>query len=175
MRKISVIVLAFLMLLFTICVPSVFAGDEYNNNLSAENIISTTKEYYEDGSYDIIVLSEIINESDNSSPTRTTYSITGSRTVIHYDSSHNKLYGLKSTGTFFYDNSTVSCHGRSYQSYIYNSEWTVENITTSAGGAGTTKASATASGTAKRHYLGLTIQTASISSTVYCDKDGNLS
>lgn len=174
MRRIFTTVIAFLVLSFSICTPIVFAEEQTNNDLSIENIISTNYAYYEDGSYDIIVLLQITNDN-NSFPTRTTYSTTGSRIVTHYDNSHNKLYALKVTGTFLFNNSTVSCSNISYQTYIYNSEWTVENVSTSSSGSGTTKASATASGNGKKHFLGITIQTSSISATVYCDKDGNLS
>lgn len=173
-KKISAALMAILFLTCMIQHQMVFAGSTEKNNIPKERIISSSTQYYDDGSYTVIELS-IIDNSDDSLFTRDTHSITGSRTATHYDSSQNKLYALKVYGTFLYNYSTVSCSGRSYQTYIYDNAWTVENVTTSAAGSGTTKASATASGTAKKHLLGITVQTASISVTVYCDKNGNLS
>lgn len=176
-KKISAVLMAIIFLACMIHPQMVFAGSTEKNIIPKERIISSSTQYYDDGSYTVIELSIIDNPDivNDSSFTRDTHSITGSRTATHYDSSHNKMYALKVYGTFLYDNSTVSCSGRSYQSYIYDNVWTVENVTTSAGGSGTTKASATASGTAKKHFFGITVQTASISVTVYCDKNGNLS
>lgn len=177
-KKIGAFILAFTILTCIIPTQFVWAATNENYTTLEENIISVVTEYQEDGSYTVTTLSVIIpsnSESEQLDLFRDSSSITGSKLATHYDSSNKKLYALKSTGTFFYNGSTVSCNGRSYQSYIYDTAWTVENITTSASGSGTTKASATASGTAKKHLLGITIQTASISATVYCDKNGNLS
>ena len=144
---------------------SVSASSEAGNSSNNEQIIATVTDYYDDGSYTVTVTSAVYLRSG----------VVGSKTSTHYDSSHNKLYALKVYGTFIYNGSTVTVDSKSYETFIYDNDWTVENVTTSQSGSGTTNASVTASGKGKKHFLGITIQTSNISVTVYCDKNGNLS
>ena len=157
-----------------------FAAPLKEEELVTEQVISSVTEYYEDGSYDVTEVAVCIDGDDlvgeNVASTQATSgSITGSKLTTHYDSSKNKLYALKVYGTFFYNGSTVSCNGRSYQTYVYNSAWTVENVTTAASGNGTEKAASTASGNGVKHLLGIPIQYSDITVTVYCSKTGKLS
>ena len=142
---------------------SVSASSEAGNSSNNEQIIATVTDYYDDGSYTVTVTSAVYLRSG----------VVGSKTSTHYDSSHNKLYALKVYGTFIYNGSTVTVDSKSYETFIYDNDWTVENVTTSQSGSGTTNASVTASGKGKKHFLGITIQTSNISVTVYCDKNGN--
>ncbi len=155
-----------------------FAAPVKSEELVEGQIISSTKEYLEDGSYIIktlVVYDDASAISGENTVLGTATSITASQTTTRSDSSGNKLCALKVTGTFSYDGNTVSCVSKSYNTYSYNSDWKVEDVSTSTGGAGSTKAYAKATGKGVHRVLGIPIQSASISAAIYCTNKGEIS
>lgn len=167
MRKKLSITLVFTLILCLFQTTPAFASTLKSN----ENTNSSTIEYFEDGSYIVTELEQNIN--NGISPLST--SKTGTKTITYYSSSNEALCALKLTATFSYSGSTVSCTSTNCTKYSYDSAWSVEDVTTSHSNTSTTKASATANGTAVKRFLGIKIQSAALSTTIYCDKNGNLS
>lgn len=135
-----------------------------------ENLSDSYIQYLDDGSYFVVTL-----ETDSSNISALATTKTGTKTTTYYSPSNEALCALRIVANFSYNGNTVSCTGTSYNTYSYNSLWTVENVTTSHSGLSTNRASATANGNAVQRILGIKIKTAPCSVTVYCDKNGNIS
>lgn len=167
MKKRITLIIALLLTLCLLPINRTYASSvNYNVNKSNSYI-----EYLDDGSY-------FITEFDQSNGNEISVLSTnksGTKTITYYSSSNEALCALKLTATFSYDGSIVSCVGAKYTTYSYDSAWSVEDVTTSHSNTSTTKASATANGTAVKRFLGIKIQSAALSTTIYCDKNGNLS
>lgn len=118
--------------------------------------------YFEDGSYCVTTITY--------SGERATNKRTGSKVKAYYDSESTKLFSLTVHGSFNYDGSTVTCIDASYTYEIYDSAWSLKSATASKSGA-----TATASGTFVKKVLGITVNTITLTPTLTCDKDGNLS
>lgn len=149
MKKIVSMCLAFLFGLMVF--PATFASAE------AEEVI-----YFEDGSY---CVTTITYGGERASNTRT-----GNKTTSYYASDGTKLFALTVSGVFLYDGNTVKCTSSSYTNAIYDSAWSLKSATASKSGA-----TATASGTFVKKVLGITMNTKTLTPTLTCDKDGNLS
>lgn len=149
MKKIVSLCLA---LLFGLVVfPVAFASAE------TEEVV-----YFEDGSY---CITTITYGGERASNTKT-----GNKTTSYYASDDTELFSLRVSGVFLYDGSTVKCTSSSYTYNIYDSAWSLKSATASKSGA-----TATASGTFVKKVLGITMNTKTLTPTLTCDKDGNLS
>ena len=155
MKRLSILFLSLTLLLFSICPKAVLADSSAESNIV----------YYPVGSYVVTTLhiEPSVSRSSNK---------TASKTSTAYNPSGAKLYSLTVTGTFSINNGvSVTCTSVSYSKSIFHSLWSLTSASTSRNNSSTTKASATATG-----YFKSTIgETQSLSPTVYCDKNGNIS
>ena len=118
--------------------------------------------YFEDGSYATIVLTTY--------ETRASGSKSGSKTYNHYDSNGTKLWKAVLTGSFSYTGSNATCTSADMNVTIYDSAWFLYNISDSKSG-NVAKGSATVA----KELLGVTESKKSVSLTITCDANGNLS
>lgn len=125
---------------------------------------TTTYEYFEDGSYYMTTL--VILPSTE----RTTTNITVQKTGGYLNSDNEVIWSATLTGKFTYNGSTSSCTDASISTYFNSTVWKLTSSSAS-------KSGSTASGTAtaKAYYLGVPVATKSVSLSITCDKDGNLS
>lgn len=130
------------------------------NCFAAES--ETTVTYFEDGSY-IIDTIEI-------SGARASGSISGSKTRSYYDENGNLDWKAVLNGSFSYTGSSATCTSSSVNVTVYDSSW--YTVSKSASKSGNT---ANASVTMGRKVLGVTVEQKSISISLSCDKNGNLS
>lgn len=119
-------------------------------------------EYLEDGSYFVTTIAY--------EPTRSASSRTATKTRSYYSSSNVLLFSLTVHGTFRYDGSTSTCTDASFTYQIYDDSWHFKSGTASKSGA-----TATASATFVNKLLGITIATKTLTPTLTCDKNGELS
>lgn len=119
-------------------------------------------ERLEDGSY---IVTTISYQGSRASNTRT-----GSKERTYYANDNTKLFSLTVKGTFKYDGTSASCTSSTYSYNIYDSSWSLKSATATKSGA-----TATAEGTFAKKVLGITTMTKSLTPTLTCDKDGNLS
>lgn len=128
-----------------------------------KQIIDTTIEYFEDGSYAVIT---IIEEPNNS---RTTVK-SGSKVYTYSDSDGATLWTYKITGTFSYTGSTSTCTAVSDSYTISNDDWHMSSHSCS-------KSGNTAYGTVtmKRKFLGITTSTITKDISLSCSATGTLS
>ncbi|MCI5620492.1 MAG: hypothetical protein MR355_02835 [Lachnospiraceae bacterium] len=158
MRKILLSVLSFMCVFNLIFSLSSISAD------AAENTDTLTSyEHLPDGSF--IVTCTSIDSTARSSGT-----ITAHRTKYYKDASGNNLWSVTVTGTFTYNGSSSQCTNSSVNAQSYNSDWKI--YSTNASRSGNT---ATATGTAQTYYKNTVINTYSLSVSLTCDKNGNLS
>ena len=97
----------------------------------------------------------------------------GNRTgSIYYDikdSSGNIEARFKLTGNFTYSSTSVTCTSATYSTVINDKSWSFKDISVSKSGA-----TATATFTAVRKVLGITVKSIPKTITLSCDKNGNL-
>lgn len=150
MKKVLSILFAALFLLMLI--PSAPAKAE----------TTTDVVYFEDGSYVVTVLQEYSTRSSNQK--------TASKSSTLYDPNGGSVATLTVHGTFRYDGITVTCTASSYTYQIHNSSWSF-----SSGSASKSGNTATAKGTFARKVLGITVDSKTLTVSLSCDKNGNLS
>lgn len=150
MKKVLSILFAALFLLMLI--PSAPAKAE----------TTTDVVYFEDGSYVVTVLQEYSTRSSNQK--------TASKSSTLYDPNGGAVATLTVHGTFRYDGTTVTCTASSYTYQIHNSSWSF-----SSGSASKSGNTATAKGTFARKVLGITVDSKTLTVSLSCDKNGNLS
>lgn len=119
-------------------------------------------EYLPDGSY--------IVERITVSGARASGSKTGSKTKKWYSSDGDLQWTATLTGTFTYNGSSATCTSASVSTSVSNSNW--YTVSKSASKSGNT---ASASATMGRKVAGVTVEKQTVSLTLSCDKDGNLS
>lgn len=126
-------------------------------NESEMNII-----YFEDGSY-IVDTIEITGA-------RASGSISGSRTRSYYDDNGNLDWKAVLNGSFSYTGSSATCTSSSVNVTVYDSSWyTISKSATKSGN------TASASVTMGCKLLGITTNRITVTPTLSCDANGNLS
>lgn len=118
--------------------------------------------YFEDGSYVVTVLQEYSTRSSNQK--------TASKSSTLYDPNGGSVATLTVRGTFRYDGTTATCTASTYTHQIHNSSWSL-----SSGSASKSGNTATAKGTFARKVLGITTDSKTLTVSLSCDKNGNLS
>lgn len=131
--------------------------------VNEEKIISTSIEYFDDGSYLVTSLTEEITNSRANT-------ITGSKTHTYKDSDGVTLWTYRITGTFSYTGSTSTCTAVSDSYTISNDDWHMSSHSCS-------KSGNTAYGTVtmKRKFLGITTSTITKDISLSCSATGTLS
>lgn len=127
-----------------------------------ENVVSTSIEYLEDGSYLVTTITE-------TTTSRATVK-TGNKTITYTNSDNEAQWTYKITGTFSYTGSSATCTAVSDSYTIINDNWHMSSHSCS-------KSGNTASGivTMKYKILGITIDTVSRNLTLTCSSTGVLS
>ena len=118
--------------------------------------------YFEDGSYMTV---EVITNGARASGSKS-----GSKPYTYYDSDGKTLWKATLTGSFTYSGSTATCTSSRVDVTIYDSTW--HTVSKSSNKSGNT---ASASVTMERRQLGITVTSKSVSMSLSCDKNGNLS
>ena len=118
--------------------------------------------YFQDGSY---IIDEIkINKG------RASGAINGSRTKSYYDADGNLEWKAVLNGSFAYTGSSATCTSSSVSVTIYDSAWyTISKSATKSGN------TASASVTMGYKLLGITTNRVTVTPTLSCDANGNLS
>lgn len=130
--------------------------------LETEQIVSSTIEYLDDGSY----LETTITESN--ALTRATK--TGSKTTKYYNDAKVAQWYVKVTGTYTYNNSSATCTSSSVTADSYKSIWKIASKSASKNAN-----KATAKATANQYYDGTLVNTKTTSVTLTCSATGKLS
>lgn len=118
--------------------------------------------YFEDGSYVVTVLQEY--------STRSTNQKSASKSQKYHASNGELACTLTVHGTFRYDGTTATCTASTYTHQIHNNSWSF-----SSGSASKSGNTATAKGTFARKVLGITVDSKTLTVSLSCDKNGNLS
>lgn len=126
-------------------------------NESRTNII-----YYEDGSY--------IVETIEVSKSRASGTVTGSKTKTYYNDKGIAEWKAVLNGSFSYTGSSATCTSSSVNVTVYDSSWyTISKSATKSGN------TASASVTMGCKLLGITTNRITVTPTLSCDANGNLS
>ncbi len=133
------------------------------NIFAATNISETDNVIYLDnGDYITIDLSSV--------DTRASGTKTGSKTYTYRNSSGDEEWRAVLKGTFSYTGSSATCTASSCTVTITNTAWYQVSKTASKSGA-----SAVAELTMGRKFLGITVDKETVSMSITCDANGNLS
>lgn len=127
--------------------------------------------YYQDGSFAVITVTEEVSMIKDDTFSRAfSYIRNGSKTYTYYNSSGVAEWSATLNASFTYDGSTATCTAANCQVTIYDNAWYV--ISNSSGYSGNT---ATANVSVGYRVLGVSVGTKSITITLSCDANGNLS
>ena len=140
---------------------------------SNDTVVGIT--YYDDDSYVITTINYAVTKSSST--------VSGSKTSTYYRSDGIKAFSLTVYGTFSYDGkeakilkagtdsniSKISTNA-SYSHYIYQNDWSLKSASATKSGN-----TATATGTFIRKELGITVDTKTRTVNLSCDRNGNLS
>ena len=119
--------------------------------------------YYDDDSYVITTINYAVTKSSST--------VSGSKTSTYYRSDGIKAFSLTVYGTFSYDGTNqAACTNVSYSHDIYQNDWSLKSASATKSGN-----TATATGTFIRKELGITVDTKTRTVNLSCDRNGNLS
>lgn len=155
-RIISILVVFAICLL---CGANIFAYEDINDSVLSSNPDESII-YYEDGSYCVITITKSM----------TRVATSGTKTANYYSEDGNLICTLSVTGVFEYDGLKSSCTSASHQLTMHNSNWSVASQ-----GSYKTDYRAIANATLNYRFLGVVVNTQTISVQLACDKYGNLS
>lgn len=133
------------------------------NAAEEDNIVSTSIEYFEDGTYAVITITEETNNARANTKT-------GTKTYSHTAENGETLWVYRVTGTYSYTGTSSTCTSV-YDSYnIYNDNWKLSSKSCS-------KSGNTAYGTVTMKYytLGIATQTITRNLSLTCSATGVLS
>lgn len=166
MKRMWTLVLMVAMVL-SVCTP-VYAADEYV--ISAGEVGSTTIEYLDNGDYIETVITMEPSE-EGLAAYATTRQVKGKKTANYRNADGDKLWSVTVTATFQYvPGSSVSCIEATASAESYSSTWKVGTATASYSGN-----TATGTVTATKYWLFVPGDKVTLSVTLKCDVNGNLS
>ncbi len=160
----KITIFATVVFIFISCLALPVSAD-YQPGNQATNELGNIQ-YYADGSYSVTTIS--IKESDRATVK------TISKDVKYYDSDGSLAVTLTVTGVFNVGSGSVTCTSATYSTVSHQSNWSIVSPSASHANHGS-YATATASGTAKKKVLGITIKSVSLSVTITCNSDGSYS
>ena len=147
------------------CLLSFFLSFHFHRNPSLHLLTQRQKSLIIDGSYVITTLNISYTAAYSTSKT-------ASKTAVAYSPNGSKICTFTVTGTFEINSgSSVSCTSASYSKNIYDSTWNFISASTSRNNSSSSKASASAKG----YFKNATGGSQTLTPTVYCDKNGNIS
>lgn len=134
---------------------------------TSEIIVSETTEYYDDGTYATVIVSE-----ETSPTTRATaYTKTGNKAYVLYNKNREELWRFTVHGTFSVNSGVSStCTAVSHSISITENAWQNESASTSRSGN-----QAIGDATFIKKLLFITVETKGCHVVLTCDKNGNLS
>jgi len=140
--------------------------DAKSNQDMNEKVVSKTTEYFEDGNYMTITVTEEIGMKRG-----TVYQKTGFREVILHNSSGAKLWSFTVYGSFSVDPGvSATCTEASYTISIADSAWENESAS-----AFRSENQAIGDANFNKKLLGITVESKGCHVVLTCDSDGNLS
>jgi len=163
-KKTTSLLLA-LVLVLMFALPSFAVSADPAASATLGQVVHT--EYYSDGSYSEIVITEGLSSSET---TRGTQTKSGTKGSTFYNANGVQLWRVEITGTFTYDGSTATCTNVTKATFIYDSAWKVTAESCSKSGN-----KAMGSFTVKRYTLLVPVQTENVSLTLTCSASGTLS
>lgn len=152
MKKFILLFLVFIMML-PLYTMVAFSVDECNIEY----------EFFEDGSYAVIVIQKETPLLAKSG------SVTETKTYKYYDNNHSLDWTASITASFTYNGVTASCTSVSKSTTIYDTSWKCTASSCSKSGA-----TATGSFTFKYYLLGVPVKTINKTLTLTCDPNGNI-
>ena len=120
-------------------------------------------EFFEDGSYAVIVIQKETPLLAKSG------SVTETKTYKYYDNNHSLDWTASITASFTYNGVMASCTSVSKSTTIYDTSWKCTASSCSKSGA-----TATGSFTFKYYLLGVPVKTINKTLTLTCDPNGNI-
>lgn len=154
------------------------AGGAQNVSVSAATLTddkttTTTCEYFDDGTYLVttITMSPSSVDMNTSSTASTSSTRTGNKCSTLVNSDNEPLWSATVHGTFTYDGKTSKCTNASVSSYFSAEHWYYDSSYA-------TKSGNTATGSVTGKFLllgGIPTATRTITVSLSCDKNGNLS
>ena len=163
MKRFITLLLSFIMIITTLSMQ-VFASKETNNEMALAEDSTVSTEYFEDGSYMIIT----VTEPDVTLFATSTKS--GSKSASYFNSDDEKEWTITIQGTFSYTGSSSTCTASSVSYTIYDDSWKMKSATASKSGN-----KAIGNFTCKLYLLGISIKTVEQSLTLSCSSTGTLS
>lgn len=156
MKSIKKLFIFLLTIIFCISIPM---------SVLADNSTTTDTEiqYYDDGSYLVIVTEESISPFSSGTKSK-------SKTGYFYENEDELQWSVTLTATFSYTGSSARCTDTDTSYKIYDSAWKITE--TKVGKAGN---KATAIFTAKKYWIGIITSTRTLTLTLTCDNNGNIS
>ena len=146
----------------SVAIATIFLFQPMSVMANSSNIISTTKEYLEDGSYYLTVI--------ESNTTQRSTIKNASKTTTYISASGESLWYAKVTANFYYDGTTSSCTSASASGGSYVSGWKI--LSTSSSRTGNTGSATVVAGA---YYAGIFVDSVTEKVLLSCDKNGNLS
>lgn len=123
--------------------------------------------FYSDGNYTVTTV--VIEETSIMATTKSIVKV-----ASHYLSDGTEACRLTLSATFSINGSTVTCTGSSYLTNTYVSGWSIASPSSAKANHGS-YAVATATGTAKKKTLGVTIKSVPLSVSATCYSNGTIS
>ena len=119
--------LVFLITLFLIVSTfSVFAAEKNNAELTTQ-LVSQKAEYYEDGTYAVITITQEVSKTTRG----TVYNTSGSKSYVHIGTSGEELFRFTVHGTFTVTTGVnAMCTASSYSVNIFNDAWSNKSAST---------------------------------------------
>ena len=155
--------------LFGTAAPAVMASayaETVDNEMYAEEVVSETVEYFEDGSY----LTITVKQEVGIMPCGTVYEKSGSKSGVYRNKDGKEAWRFTVHGTFSVNSGvSATCTKTSYKTNITNSEWELSSASTYASGN-----QAVGDATFVKKQNGSAIETKSSHITITCDENGNL-
>lgn len=154
-----------LMLSGTVSAIPVSAATEAEN-VCADEMVSETVEYFEDGSY----LTITVKQEAGIMPCGTVYEKSGSKAGVFRDKNGTELWRFTVRGTFSVNSGvSATCTKTSYSSSITDTTWERSSASTYASGN-----QAIGDATFIQKENGVTVETRSAHVVLTCDENGNL-
>ncbi len=152
---------------YAVLIIMLFSAISFNAvaySTSADETITSTTTYLDDGSYLVTIITEDLSNA------KATNTKSGSKTTTYYSATDEALWKATLNGTFSYTGSSATCTAASITHTVYDSSWKITSATA-------TKSGNKAIGdiVAKHYVLGIPIKTLEKNLTITCSASGTLS
>lgn len=167
MKKLFTILLTTILALTAVLPGSLVSVYAAADDAASQKIVSETTEYFEDGSY----ITVIVTEASGSKTRATTYTQLGSKAYIGYNKDKEEMWRFTIHGTFSVNEGvSATCTAVYYTINITNDAWENKSASVSR-----SDNQAIGDATFIRKLLGITVETRDCHVVLTCDEYGNLS